>query len=100
MTLFCHDIDYNYETDPLSSSFYGSAYPYLPPMAIKYKPCRYPGEYIRIFDKFLLSQNFGLSKNHPDRIKLQKLFVKEWAKYRWGVFDETPIPNRETYREK
>ena len=82
----------------MSTSFYGEDYPYLAPQTIQYKPCRHPGEYIRIFDKFLLQQDFRLPKTSSERVKLQKLFVKEWAKYRWGVFDEIPMPNRETYR--
>lgn len=56
---------------------------------VKITPCGFPGRYMRATDNYLKRHN------HPDVVKkrgpFDKVFVREFAKLRWGVFDETPL---------
>ena len=63
----------------------------LPPLqAIKSSPCGESGTNMRIFVD-------SIGRLRQDSEGTSKLFLKEWAKYRFGVFDEKPLPNRHTY---
>ena len=64
-----------------------------PPHAVKGTPCSYPGSYIRIFEEFISTSYNVIVKNTT----VSRILTKEWAKFRWGVFDETPIPGQPFY---
>ncbi|CAG5081704.1 Oidioi.mRNA.OKI2018_I69.PAR.g9943.t2.cds [Oikopleura dioica] len=61
------------------------------PYAVKATPCGYQGSYLRMSQAFIedpQSLNFTAYGNP------EKILAGEWAKFRWGVFDETPPPNK------
>ena len=56
---------------------------------VKITPCGYRGRYMRATDNYLrkLDDPMVIKK----RGTFDKVFVREFAKLRWGVFDETPL---------
>ena len=56
---------------------------------MKVTPCGYVGRYMRATDNYLRKHD------DPEVIEkrgiFDKVFVREFAKLRWGVFDETPL---------
>ena len=60
------------------------------PYAIKATPCGFQGSYLRLAKAFI---------ENPDGLNvtlygdLNKILAVEWAKFRWGVFDDSPAPN-------
>ena len=56
---------------------------------VKITPCGFRGRYMRVTDNYI--------RRHQDPDVLQKrgrfdrVFAREFAKLRWGVFDETPL---------
>ncbi|XP_042884897.1 calcium-activated chloride channel regulator 4A-like [Penaeus japonicus] len=54
--------------------------------------CGDPGLYIHLTPKYLISDNEADVWGPRS-----KVFVHEWAKYRWGVFDEFGYPDDEMY---
>jgi len=71
------------------SPIYGSS-----PHTQQSKGCGQPG------DKLIIPQSFLTEWNTTNRIWPEpgKLFVKEWAKLRYGVFDEQGYPNDSIYQ--
>ena len=59
------------------------------PYAIKATPCGFQGSYLRLAKAFIEDPS-QLSENYGD---LNKVLAAEWAKFRWGVFDDSPPPN-------
>ncbi|KAF4021617.1 hypothetical protein G4228_013574 [Cervus hanglu yarkandensis] len=53
------------------------------PYTLQYRGCGKEGKYIHFTSEFLL--NDGLTAGYGSR---GKVFVHEWAHFRWGVFDE------------
>ncbi|DAA31360.1 TPA: chloride channel accessory 2 [Bos taurus] len=53
------------------------------PYTLQYRGCGKEGKYIHFTSKFLL--NDGLTAGYGSR---GRVFVHEWAHFRWGVFDE------------
>ncbi|KAL5017983.1 hypothetical protein ScPMuIL_003705 [Solemya velum] len=52
-----------------------------------FSPCGQPGINILLTSDLFLNPALPPSYGTPD-----KYFVKQWARFRWGVFDEHPIP--------
>jgi uncharacterized protein YegL len=72
---------------------YGKSGPYgNSPFTVQSRGCGYPGEYIQVSAQMLQSVNlsniFG---------PVGQTFVHEWAKYRYGIFEEFGYPGDDQY---
>jgi Mg-chelatase subunit ChlD len=70
-----------------TSGVYGDA-----PVTVQTGGCGDPGQYIQITDKMLQLANFNDIFGPPGQV-----FVHEWAKYRYGVYEEHGYPGDEKY---
>ncbi|XP_076812313.1 uncharacterized protein LOC143459166 isoform X2 [Clavelina lepadiformis] len=67
---------------------FGDPFAYIAqPYVIKTTPCGFPGSYLRISPEFIrfgeaVQEHFG-----PQ----DKILAREWAKLRWGLYDETAV---------
>lgn len=60
-----------------------------PPYVIKPTPCGYSGRYLRItpdFIRFGMREKVTAVYGQPDKVML-----RQWAKLRWGVYDEVAV---------
>uniref|UniRef100_F6SEY1 VWFA domain-containing protein n=1 Tax=Ciona intestinalis TaxID=7719 RepID=F6SEY1_CIOIN len=55
------------------------------PYVIKTTPCGFPGAYLRLSPEFVL---FGEDMTEMRGAAPEKIVSREWAKLRWGTFDE------------
>ncbi|XP_078481065.1 uncharacterized protein LOC100182654 [Ciona intestinalis] len=64
----------------------GDKYAYVSdPYVIKTTPCGFPGAYLRLSPEFVL---FGEDMTEMRGAAPEKIVSREWAKLRWGTFDE------------